>query len=266
MTIWAFGDSYIENKINVLDNQYDNQWIKLLSYKLKHDLKHFGLGGSSLDWLYKNFTDNLDNFKRNDILIIALTNLDRKWLFKDYPNKTHIRESPNNNSEETLAIKYYTVYLDNPIPYNYYLINFMHLLNLVAEKKDLHIIVINCFPDTEVLLKNHFFTNLNIAEGNLITISYNEYDDSVRNKKEILEGEFLVNHMLYSNHKILAEKLYYNIIFKDPIDLNKDFKNKLIKENSFTDVDFCRRENFNRPLNLLLPHCFEKEFVDTLIY
>lgn len=251
MNIWAYGGSYIIKKIDSFPDQYKDQWIRIVSREL--DATHYcqALEGSSLDWIYKTFFDTKDNIQEGDVVIISLPDILRRWLLENYPDKTYIRESPTNNIEENRAFKYYTLYLDNPIPHRYYLLNFLCMLNEITKKLNLHtIVMVYCF-EVEGLINDHSkdFTNLNIAKGTLLSISYNEYDEKMREKKEILQGEQLVNHMLVSNHIILADKVLNNIKNKNPIDLNIGFKRNLITKETFTNKEFYEKENFGNPLN-----------------
>lgn len=263
MNLWTFGGSYIKKERDKFLNQYNDQWIQIVAHETNSNLNCCCLGGSSIDWIYKKFIDNYNNIQENDIVIVTFTAIDRRWLFKDHPDQAYCRESPNNNIEENKALKYYTLYLDNPIPYEYYLLNFLHMLNLLTEKKNLHTILLTCSSDTENFLFNRIddFKFLNIALGNLLNISFKEYDLDTRENLDILASEFLTNHMLASNHRILANKIISNIQHNTLIDLNIGFKENLINNNSFMDIDFCMRENFGQPLNLKLPHPFKGNFI-----
>lgn len=251
MNVWSYGGSYIIKKIDSFPDQYKNQWIQIVSRELGATHHCQALEGSSIDWIYKTFFDTKDNIQEGDVVIISLPDILRRWLLEDYPDKTYIRQSPTNNAEENKAFKYYTLYLDNPIPHRYYLLNFLYMLNEITKNLNLHTIVMVYCLEVESLINDHSkdFTNLNVAKGTLLSISYNEYDEEMRKKKEILQGERLINHMLISNHIILASKVLDNIKNKNPIDLNIGFKRNMITKDTFTNKEFYEKENFGNPLN-----------------
>jgi hypothetical protein len=50
------------------------------------------------------------------------------------------------------------------------------------------------------------------------------------------------NHMCLSNHAILSDKLYNQIVNKEPLDLTFGFLTRLLKKEYYTDQEFCNRE------------------------
>lgn len=269
MNIWCFGDSYIDFRHEGEGYVYhQNQWMQRVATVIGGNLHNFGRGGTSLEWVYKNFFDNLNEIQEGDIVLVALTGLNRRWLLSDHPENAYWRTSPTDDPDENKAFKYYTLYLDHAILHEYYLRSFLYALDSISERLGLHTVVLPCFQDVDDFLKDKrdLFQFLNIAIGNLVTISFNEYTMEVNYDRDniwdikTIESESFVNHMLCSNHINLADKVIDNIRNRNPIDLTEGFRERFITRESFTDYDFCAYENFGFPLNLRLPNPFGRDY------
>ena len=138
--------------------------------------KNLAKVGSALSYSYYEIYNNFENFKNDDIIILCLTQLDRRWFLKDWPamgclpwavewvkgqKVEHARSISN-------AIKQYLLYLDDNFDLEVlYLYMFLDVLNTVTKEKNLKTIVIHGFPDTDNNV-NKGYNNLCLVENNLV--------------------------------------------------------------------------------------------------
>ena len=80
--LWIIGNSFSEQTCN---DQLT--WMQQVANNLDLNLRNFSLGGASLSYTYKTFNDNRSQIRHNDVLIITLTDIDRRWLFEDEPDE-----------------------------------------------------------------------------------------------------------------------------------------------------------------------------------
>lgn len=239
MTVWVFGDSFAYLHLQ------GNTWHRQISNSLKQDLSCYATGGISLEYTYYQFNNVREDIKNNDIVIVALTNIDRRWLIKDRPNEqlwlfSEKQEDPDIDK----AIENYLRYLDNRSVYETYLTNFLYNLAYITKVKDLKTIVLPCF-DSSTVLANKAGTTLDIARGNLFTVSMNEFDPLYTKNTLTQLGDLRANHLTYTNHCVLANKILDYIHSGITIDLTSDFhKHMLNRENVYT-VEYSKQEFFD---------------------
>lgn len=247
MTLWVFGDSFAEDSASLkdygrLNNASDFSWHKQIAEKLNLDYKNFGKGGSSLDYTFVKFNENRNNIKQYDIIIIALTNLDRRYFFKDRPHMSTALWIED--SRELKAVQYYYEYLDNKEVFAVHLLNFLYNLQDLTKELNLHTILIPCFEDIDLFLKGKTFLHFHIADGFLNKINEDEYDTEFFEKK--LKRGYVdprANHIVRSNHNILANKILNNIEYKTNIKLT-DFVTNIINEECLRDTKLIDYEFF----------------------
>lgn len=241
--IWVFGDSYAE----------DAKWAQIISNNLDMPVTCLGLGGSSIDYTYKTFNDYRNQIKNEDIVIVATTHLSRRWFFKDQPRETTFFYYLYDTNECSEKFKYYINYLTNNDVYNTYLINFLYNIEYLTKQLNLHTILLPCFDDTDNFFKNiPQETPLNIAHGDFYKISLNEFDPKFLNSYSIhqyIQQELRLNHMIKTNHTILANKIIDNIKIKKPIDLTTGFVTNVLNAKTLKDIDFSKQELFDVHLN-----------------
>jgi len=104
-TIWAFGDSFTEGYKGDWGNEYINwkgykpkNYTEILAEKFDMDLINLGKGGSDNYTIFENFCKNINNFKKDDIVIINWSSVLRFRLVdnKNYW-KVFMPESLQNN-------------------------------------------------------------------------------------------------------------------------------------------------------------------------
>lgn len=259
MTVWTFGDSFAEHYTGLTD-----QWMQKVADDLNTDLKAFGLSASSLEYTFYKFNSIRNNIKDKDIVIVTLTSHNRRWFFKYYPGdlvKIHnpggfddyreYMKSPTGNTKEDEAIHAYSNNLNHKELQETYLLNFLYNLDYLTKKHNLHTIVFLNLYDVNQLMKDKktLFSNINFAEDMLLDIFLNEFTKEHIINSTVSVKDIRVNHMIRSNHIILANKIIDNIQNNIPIELNKGFVEHIINENTLTDQTFTDNELFHGFLN-----------------
>jgi hypothetical protein len=247
MTLWVFGDSFslTSNNLN------PNQWMHKVAADLNTDVKAFGLYGSSLAFTFQKFNLARNKIQQNDILIINITGTDRQWFFKNYPQHNS-NESPTNNNLETEAIDNYRRFLDYNQDVKFtYLLDFLYNVQYLTKKLNLHTIILINLRDEYNFIesKRTLFPLLSIASGLLLDISVNEFIPDAVHILNKGANDPRLNHLIRSNHLVLADKILNNIKNKNRIDLTKGFTEKVITTESFTDVNFIKEELFDNIVN-----------------
>jgi hypothetical protein len=170
------------------------------------------MNGTALEFTYQRFNIARQKIKEYDTVVVALTDFDRRWFFKQYPQIAETDKSPTDNKKENRAIELFRKYLDHKEIYQVYLIDFLFNLQAISEDLKLFTIVLPCYEDIDVFLsdKKHLFPSIEIANGHLSRLTGNDV-------------EILLNHMNASKHQVLKEKLLKNIRDKVQINLNEGF-------------------------------------------
>ncbi len=197
-TLWSFGDSFA--------HPFPNNWIEQVSTHYKLENKSFGFNGSSLDFTYLAVNRHAKEFKEDDVVIVALTEISRQWIIKDQPGCTHIQSLEAFVPKSDIMF-YYRYFMTCVIPevVETRLENFLWAL----KAKTLHLkqkpIVFFCFGSTLELMKNKSLPEFNYVSWPLQIVTKEEILEQDRTKK--FTGEPRANHLMPSNHKILADKV-----------------------------------------------------------
>ena len=259
MTIWAFGDSFIDSYVNNIKYQQVSDrgikpWLVTVGEAINTEVNNFGCCGSSPDYSYKKFNDVRNDIKENDIVIFALTSLNRKWFFPEHPSRTVISSETilNKYSEnQREALKQYMLHLDQEDVYYNYFKNFIENLNYLSIKLKLHTILLPCMYIEHELLKDqrHLYPNIHMPLGFLSNVNYKQYCRKFYGKtmNTVIE-DGLINHLIWSNHQILSKKIIANIQTNKPINLEKDFIENVITGKTIKNVMFLRKEFSTKPI------------------
>ena len=203
MTLWLFGDGFIQPFNNT------NQWMYKVADNLNTDIQSLALQGTALEFTYQRFNIARQKIKENDIVIVSLTNFDRRWFFKGYPEYAEFDKSPTDNKKENKAIDLFRKYLDHKEIHRIYLIDFLYNLYAITEELNLHTIIIPNFEDVENFLndKRELFPLFHITKGYFSQITNNQ------NK----EMNFIDNEISVKLSNVIID----NIVNKKTIDLNQ---------------------------------------------
>lgn len=252
MTVWVFGDSFAHLYIDILRSPY-SQWGYIIAKELGTEIKHFGRGGASLDYAYHTYNENTNNIKSGDVVIITLTELNRRWFWKDNPELGCVHSIKIDDGWKAHAYKLYELYLNNKELPKVYLKLFLSELNMMSVHKGVHVILLPCFYEVNEYVNKikEEYANLHIANETMLTVSMNEFKVSMKNHPDIqqfLIKDARVTHLIKSNHAILANKLLDNIKNKTPIDLTKGFIQDTLDLDIMKDIEYSERELFNAHL------------------
>lgn len=237
--IWTFGDSFSRHFKFLPDT-----WVERVASTLDQKVKSFSKPVTSLEYAFDAFNRSRKYINENDVIIVTLTNIDRRWFFKNIP----LRVALQYEGEELRAYQQYTKYLTNFDIQKTYLLNFLYNLNAFSKNK--HTIVMGNFMEYEKYLDSvsKDLPNIHVAKGPLSFVSDREW------KREIIEHAPIewfmkfdrrLNHLSRRNHLLLADKIIDNIKNKTPIDLNTGLATEFLTEALFNDPAYCKVELFN---------------------
>lgn len=243
MTIWTFGDSFSKHfKPSKYFNYLEDSWVERTSKLLEQNIKSFSKPLLTLEHTYHMFNDVRDQFTKDDVIIITLTNTDRKWFWKKQPLKILYLDEP-----EIEALEHFNdCFYDRT---EIYLTNFLYNVNSLIKEIGVHVIVISSFSDAEDILKpiKHNYELINFADVSLSDVSVAEFSSDFfdENSSEWLRNkDFRVNHICRDNHVILSDKIIDNIKYKTSIELTTGFKNKFIDKTLLVDPTFVNDQMF----------------------
>ena len=133
MTTWVFGD---------LDTEVTGD-----------DVTSLALKGTALEFAYQRFNIARKKIQNEDTVIVGLTNFDRRWFFKAYPEYAVLDTSPTNDKKENKAITLYRKYLDHKEIHRVYLLDFLYNLHGLTEELNLKTVIIPQENDVKSFLE-----------------------------------------------------------------------------------------------------------------
>lgn len=255
MTIWLFGDSFAQ--MNVRDIKDLRSWPELLAKNLNTNVEILGKSGTSLDYMFHIFDNNIDRVGKDDIIICCLTTFIRKWFIKDQPIITHgqriaaIKSNPKQfewlkiHNNQVDAIQLYEEHLNNPIPLETTTALFFRLLQYVAIEKNLKIVIMNFDSNITEAWKSKY-SDFYYVDGYLLPAALAEFQNW---KDAPMMNETRAGHFCYRNHKIIADRLEKLLQYKEPFNLNTDLEKKFISPEIFNDIEFRQAEFMDDNIN-----------------
>jgi len=260
-TLWTFGDSYTEPYgygSDDWDNGPDNRpfitdnWLDLICKNIKVKNHNFyGKAGTALSYTYYKFDQSKCDMQINDVVIIVLTDVKRKWFDQDNPNHgpywdynvTHM------TADEYEAGKKYLLYLDkNPLMEEIYLKNFLESVHNITKEKNLTTIVIAGFDYDSIEKIKHEYPLIHFPNDSLLKITHGEIN-SEYNQIVLGNEDKRHNHMTKSNHFILANKITNFILYREPIIID-DFVTNTITKKFFNNIELQKYELFGKTWNI----------------
>lgn len=183
MTLWVFGDSFDGN----------TKWADIIGNTLNTNVNNLSLSGTALEFTYQRFNYVRKKINNSDVVIICLTDFDRRWFFKEYPEWAKFDTSPTGNKKENKAIELFRKYLDHKEIHQTYLIDFLYNLYSITDEKNLHTIILSNHDNVESFINDnkHLFPAFNIAQGKLLDLNnevINQIIENINNKTPILLG------------------------------------------------------------------------------
>ena len=246
MAIWVFGDSFLKHFPT-----HPDSWVELTSKQLNQEVTSYAKNLSTVEYTFFKFNEMKHQIKENDILIISLTLLLRRWFFIERPFIIDGVRYVNDQEQE--AIYYYDRFLKyNTELHQVYAQNFLYNVHNLTEKLNLHTIIFPNFFDFDNLIKKiePELPLLNFVVGRLGIISDYEFDNKIVETSGVewfMKRDIRLNHLIKSNHKILSEKVIDNIKNKTKINLTKDMVQGVLDNRMLTDPEVFKNELFERP-------------------
>jgi hypothetical protein len=240
MTLYVFGDSFASAEINptwnaeMLEKNFERKWSVLLSKKLRVKLKNYGISGSSLEYTYYKFHQICADLKEDDIVVIVLTDLLRKWIIQDKPVTSSLAAVERHGDLDSNLIKCARWYFANVLNVEVeevHLQNFLYAVNATTSHLKVKPLFICAFDDESrgrwginVNTVNKLQIN-NFAKGSLWEVSSYEIKHSSTEiaVKTNLKKEFRLNHLSDVQHPILADKILNYIHNGTIVDLTTSF-------------------------------------------
>ncbi len=233
-TLWVFGNSFSDQ------GPGKNTWMKQVADNLQYTAQYHSLGGTSLDYVYKTFNDCRSQIRPNDVLILTMTDTNRRWLYKDEPENAIWTAT---GSEE---VDLYLECLDQLQIHELYLQNFLYNINNFA-KNNIHTILLPCFRGISDFLNSvaRNYEHLHIANRSIIEVSKEEWEPGEFYASGIMRNtlDCRANHLTTSNHNIMRDKLLNNIHNKEPIVLS-GFRTNFVNTKRLYDPEFITHETY----------------------
>ena len=252
-------------------------WTKQVADNLNLELVNYSVTGGSQEFSCANLHRIAKDITKDDQVVMLLTHPARFWFFDDKPAVTNANIS---NIDETVpknhleAIRYYITYIQRP-PLDLQLqsqrLGWMSSVAKAYNWKPIQVIfgfppVIKSANPGDVFPYEHFckwndYENIRCSEGNLLMdVEQRELEESVDEFKIWQGYDTRYNHMLKSNHKVLADLLIEAIKNETNVNITSGkWLQKIITWDSFDDEEFCKKE-FNPFFLAIRKKFFTKKF------
>jgi len=237
--LWVFADSYGDSELAANFCAYPS-YIDIISERLNLEVHNHSLVGCSNEYIMNEFFNNIENIRKDDIVIVVITEITRKWFHKNLPKVTQINQltkAINNkwfNIDKILTSSdfefYYRMLVENhEYPHKNNSLNYLQMMidTLSTYQKDIEFdcVVLPAFIQPKTIRDN---LNHGLNE-NLFDISKNEFVDSLISENSQNYIEFRRNHLTEENHVILADKIIKSITNNTHINLGNEFISKNVK-------------------------------------
>ena len=232
-TLWVFGDSY------ALPYHTDEQesrihWQFSLMKNLNCDsVKTFAAAGAANEWIYSQFTEQLNQITPNDFVVFVSTQVNRRWFFPDNIGSSNYgviqRGLADLSNEQKTALKYYMTYLDNPIMS---FINFECLCNSihrVSEKNKINLLILPGFENQGYPISGRYQVNGSLFDICINEVKGKDMDSWMHFISNIHKGlDPRVGHLSQDNHQILADKLAATFLKNKILNLEQGFREEFL--------------------------------------
>lgn len=240
--LWAFGDSALWER-NFLTGDYAHEtWINILADELNLKLQNHALGGTSIEWVFYTYHRALENIKKGDVVILALTSINRRWvvsrdpaftqpaLLEDLPFSKQVVDFKGYTQEEMTAFDY----LLNNVNAELMQIQLELFIDAVAAHQKEKEFVVITMPSTTITEK------CDISRPNFINCYGNFYNIAKREVTPETHPRVIpdprVNHIVGANHLILAKKYMEAIRHGGTIDLNNGFVENILGDKEIENM------------------------------
>jgi len=221
-TLHVFGCSYSE----LLDKAYEpyvewkgyipKSWSEILAEKLNLNLINYAKGGNSNEMIFQSFCKSINNFKKNDVVILEWSYLNRfTWLSESGEMVSCSLHGVDKTLNKKFAEKIAVTRQSNP--YKLQLLDFQKLIDDYCKLKHISVWYWHAEPnmhgyidlsDKRYLLIDEIMQNNDNFERCTFDVVYGMGGCDIESETS---GEIKDNHFSESAHKIKAE-LFYNHI------------------------------------------------------
>lgn len=143
MKVWVFGDTPDDGLVS----------LKTKVEAMGYEYQSLALAGTALEFTYQRFNIARKKIANNDTVIVVLTDFNRRWFFREYPQAAITDRSPTDNKKENKAIDLFREHLDHKEIHRVYLIDFLYNLYALTEERNLRTIVVPEFDDVRAFLQ-----------------------------------------------------------------------------------------------------------------
>lgn len=244
MTIWTFGDSFSKHFPDLPDT-----WLTRTGRILGQDIVSFSRPMTTLEYSFFKFNEQRANIQPNDIVIMSITTLRRRWFFPDRPFR-----GLELNDKEKRAYENYEKYLHHfDEIHKVFVANSLYNLHYLTKKLNLHTIVLPNFHDFDPTIEyiSKDIPLLNISKGRAGILSDNEFKPEIVGRATaewFMKVDKRINHFIKTNHLRIADKVVENIKNKTPIDFTTGMVTGILDDEMFNDSIFCEQELFSEEL------------------
>ena len=155
MKLWVFGDSYAVHHVH-----HGWTWIGAVGSSIGADeIRANAVYGSALSWTYHRFELARSSIAPGDVLLVALTSIDRVWFFPELPYFSSPLSIGSGDADGHLsrpqcqaALAYYR-YLDDQDQRVLQLVNWLDMLDAFVLSRRVRCLVLPSFPDSRSVIE-----------------------------------------------------------------------------------------------------------------
>ena len=231
-------------------------WYIQATEKLGMNCENHSMIGVSQDWCFWKLSMHFKELTADDQILVVLTHPGRFWFFDDKPQMTNpniVNIDKELSKDQLDAVLKFMTHIQRPPLDIQQMSHRLGWLNSQIERyklKPAHIL--SAFPlmvdigyDMSELEDWSQYKNVIISNGNLQNdIQIKELKQGEPSEYKVWKGyDCRYNHLIKSNHEVLAERVYQGITNGTPIDLKTPgFKTNVIQDSIFEDKDFIEKE------------------------
>lgn len=230
-------------------------WFLQVAHSLQVTLENHSMIGVSQDWCWWKLAQKIPQLDKDDQILIVLTHPGRFWFFDDKPQMTNpniVNIDKELSPEQLEAVKNFMIHIQRPPLDIQQLSHRLGWLQAQCQLYDLPPAQILCaFPlyiKTDYDLSEHInwtrYEKIKISKGDLLNCVETPEMKQGIDEYELWKGyDCRYNHMVKSNHKILAECVVKAIQNNEPIDLvTPEFVTKVLDKSSLRDQEFIDKQ------------------------
>lgn len=231
-------------------------WYIQTAEKLQMNCENHAMIGVSQDWCFWKLSIHLKELTAEDQILVVLTHPGRFWFFDDKPQMTNpniVNIDKELSKDQLDAVLKFMTHIQRPPLDTQQMAHRIGWLDAQIQRYKLKPAHILCaFPltidmgyDMSELEDWNEYKNVIISNGNLQNdIQIKELKKGEPSEYKVWKGyDCRYNHLIKSNHEVLAERVYQGIVNGTPIDLKSSgFKTNVIEDSIFEDKDFIEKE------------------------